>query len=190
MPHAPFLGIALLTLLSTTLCASAQSSTPAVLPDPVPPPLPGPIPDFSNQTVLQGFIAEATDLTLVVNSPVIPPLVPAINPADPTDSRNPPEAPELLGRNLSHPYIIPGGFYFHQFDWDSYFVGIALLYKQVTAPIIGVVQNFLDENGRFYNIVGYIPRELSPYLGFSLPDQCKPFLGRAVGSHLNNQQLY
>ena len=178
MPHSPFLGIALLTLLSTTLCASAQSSTPAVLPDPVPPPLPGPIPNFSNQTVLQDFIAEATDLTLVVNSPVIPPLVPAINPADPTDSRNPPEAPELLGRNLSHPYIIPGGFYFHQFDWDSYFVGIALLYKQVTDPIIGVVQNFLDQNGRFYNIVGYIPRELSPYLGFSLPDQCKPFLAQ------------
>ena len=74
MPHSRFLGIALLTLLSTTLCASAPSSTPAVLPDPVPPPLPGPIPDFSNQTVLQGFIAEATDLTLVINSPVIPPL--------------------------------------------------------------------------------------------------------------------
>jgi len=38
---------------------------------------------------------------------------------------------------LLHEYIVPDGPYFQLFDWDMYFMSVALSYDRVSAPIVG-----------------------------------------------------
>jgi len=86
------------------------------------------------------------------------------------------KAPQGL---LKHPYLVPAGPYFQLFDWDMYFMSVALSYDKVSDPVIGSVENFLDYEGVNSNEPGYVPREIAPDAFWALPQQCKPFLAQA-----------
>jgi putative isomerase len=81
---------------------------------------------------------------------------------------------------LRHEYIVPDGPYFQLFDWDMYFMGVALSYDKVSSPIMGSVKNFLAFVDEFANWTGYTPREIAPDALWALPEMCKPFLAQAA----------
>ncbi|MGH9407793.1 MAG: MGH1-like glycoside hydrolase domain-containing protein [Terriglobia bacterium] len=81
---------------------------------------------------------------------------------------------------LKKPYLVPSGPYFQLFDWDMYFMGVALSYDRVGKPLATSVEDFLsfvDENA---NDRGYTPREIAPEGFWALPEMCKPFLAQAA----------
>jgi hypothetical protein len=45
---------------------------------------------------------------------------------------------------LKHPYLVPSGPYFQLFDWDMYFMGVALSYDGVGKPLASSIEDFLD----------------------------------------------
>lgn len=81
---------------------------------------------------------------------------------------------------LKHQYIVPDGPYFQLFDWDMYFMGVALSYDKVSEPIIGSVKDFLSFVDEFASWTGYAPREIAPDALWALPEMCKPFLAQAA----------
>lgn len=81
---------------------------------------------------------------------------------------------------LLHQYIVPDGPYFQLFDWDMYFMSVALSYDTVSEPVIGSIQDFLAFTDEFANWTGYTPREIAPDALWALPEMCKPFLAQAA----------
>lgn len=81
---------------------------------------------------------------------------------------------------LKYPYLVPSGPYFQLFDWDSYFMGIALSYDGQGEPPANSVKNFLSFVGENADDTGYVPREIAPDGLWALPEMCKPFLAQAA----------
>ena len=81
---------------------------------------------------------------------------------------------------LKHPYMVPRGPYFQLFDWDIYFMGIALSYDGVGRPVADSVKDFLEFVDEHADARGYTPREIAPDAAWALPEMCKPFLAQAA----------
>lgn len=81
---------------------------------------------------------------------------------------------------LKHEYLVPAGPYFQLFDWDMYFMGVALSYDGVGQPLANSIRNFLEFVDEYANYSGYTPREIAPDALWALPEQCKPFLAQAA----------
>jgi putative isomerase len=82
---------------------------------------------------------------------------------------------------LKHPYLVPSGPYFQLFDWDSYFMGVALSFDGgPAAPLENSVEDFLELVDQNAGDSGYIPREIAPDGLWALPEMCKPFLAQAA----------
>lgn len=81
---------------------------------------------------------------------------------------------------LKHEYLVPAGPYFQLFDWDTYFMGVALSYDQVGKPLATSVEDFLEFVDEYANRKGYTPREIAPDALWALPEMCKPFLAQAA----------
>lgn len=82
---------------------------------------------------------------------------------------------------LKHPYLVPSGPYFQLFDWDAYFMGVALSYDGTSAePLENSIEDFLEFVGPNASEGGYIPREIAPDGLWALPEMCKPFLAQAA----------
>ncbi len=81
---------------------------------------------------------------------------------------------------LKYPYLVPSGPYFQLFDWDTYFMGVALSYNHEATPLENSVKDFLSFVGQNADDPGYIPREVSPDGLWALPEMCKPFLAQAA----------
>lgn len=81
---------------------------------------------------------------------------------------------------LKYPYLVPSGPYFQLFDWDMYFMGVALSHDGIGHPLATSVENFLYFVNRNANDRGYIPREIAPEGFWALPEMCKPFLAQAA----------
>lgn len=81
---------------------------------------------------------------------------------------------------LKYPYLVPSGPYFQLFDWDSYFMGVALSYDHVGKPLATSVQDFLSFVDKDANDTGYTPREITATGFWALPEMCKPFLAQAA----------
>ena len=79
---------------------------------------------------------------------------------------------------LKHEYMVPAGPYTQLFDWDTYFMGVALSYDGVGLPLENSVKDFLDFTGENYGTRGYTPREIAPEAPDALPQMCKPFLAQ------------
>jgi neutral trehalase len=89
---------------------------------------------------------------------------------------------------LTYDYIVPSGPYDQLFDWDMYFMGVALSYDHVGAPVESSVKDFLlwvDANA---NYPGYAPREIATTGPWALPQQCKPFMAQAAVRASNTLQ--
>jgi putative isomerase len=81
---------------------------------------------------------------------------------------------------LKHEYLIPGGPFTQLFDWDMYFMGVALSYDGVGKPVASSVESFLEYVDENVNRTGYTPREIAPEGFWVLPEMCKPFLAQAA----------
>ncbi|HTV83287.1 MAG TPA: trehalase family glycosidase [Acidobacteriaceae bacterium] len=81
---------------------------------------------------------------------------------------------------LKYPYLVPSGPYHQLFDWDSYFMGVALSYGHQGQPLATSVEDFLSFVGRHAADTGYTPREIAPTGFWALPEMCKPFLAQAA----------
>jgi putative isomerase len=81
---------------------------------------------------------------------------------------------------LKHPYLVPSGPYYQLFDWDMYFMGVALSYDDVGKPLASSVEDFLEFVDADANNRGYTPREIAPDALWALPEMCKPFLAQAA----------
>jgi putative isomerase len=81
---------------------------------------------------------------------------------------------------LKHQYLVPSGPYFQLFDWDMYFMGVALSYDGVGRPVADSVKDFLEFVDANANDEGYTPREIAPDAMWALPEMCKPFLAQAA----------
>ncbi|HEY6292221.1 MAG TPA: trehalase family glycosidase [Terriglobia bacterium] len=81
---------------------------------------------------------------------------------------------------LKHEYLVPAGPYFQLFDWDMYFMGVALSYDGVGKPVASSVEDFLEFVDEYANWPGYAPREIAPDALWALPEMCKPFLAQAA----------
>jgi putative isomerase len=81
---------------------------------------------------------------------------------------------------LKHPYVVPAGPYFQLFDWDMYFMSVALSYDGIGQPFADSVKDFLEFVDENANRDGYAPREIAPDGLWALPEMCKPFLAQAA----------
>ena len=81
---------------------------------------------------------------------------------------------------LKHQYLVPAGPYFQLFDWDTYFMGIALSYDGVGQPLADSIKDFLEFVDEYADDKGYTPREIAPDALWALPEMCKPFLAQAA----------
>ena len=81
---------------------------------------------------------------------------------------------------LKYEYMVPAGPYNHLFDWDMYFMGVALSYNAVGKPVASSVQCFLEFVDSNASRKGYAPRELATEAPWALPEMCKPFLAQAA----------
>jgi putative isomerase len=81
---------------------------------------------------------------------------------------------------LKYEYLVPAGPYFQLFDWDMYFMGVALSYDGVGKPVATSVEDFLEFVDEYANWEGYTPREIAPDALWALPEMCKPFLAQAA----------
>lgn len=77
---------------------------------------------------------------------------------------------------LRHPYLAPAGPHDELWDWDTYFIGAALLDQGGATYLRGSVLNFLA----FVGENGHTPRVIPPRGPSPMPDQCKPFLAQAA----------
>ena len=81
---------------------------------------------------------------------------------------------------IKHEYLIPAGPFTQLFDWDMYFMGVALSYDGVGKPVASSVESFLEYVDEHTNRTGYTPREIGPEGFWALPEMCKPFLAQAA----------
>lgn len=81
---------------------------------------------------------------------------------------------------LKYPYLVPSGPYYQLFDWDTYFMGVALSYNHEGKPLENSVKDFLSFVGHNAAETGYVPREIAPKGLWALPEMCKPFLAQAA----------
>jgi Glycosyl hydrolase family 63 C-terminal domain len=82
---------------------------------------------------------------------------------------------------LKHPYLVPSGPYFQLFDWDTYFMGVALSYRKgMGKPLATSVEDFLEFVDENADDRGYTPREIAPNGLWALPEMCKPFLAQSA----------
>ena len=81
---------------------------------------------------------------------------------------------------LKHQYVVPAGPYFQLFDWDMYFMSVALSYDKVGQPFADSVKDFLEFVGERANRDGYAPREIAADALWALPEMCKPFMAQAA----------
>ena len=81
---------------------------------------------------------------------------------------------------LKHEYLIPAGPFTQLFDWDMYFMGVALSYDGIGRPVASSVESFLEYVDVNAANTGYTPREIAPEGFWALPEQCKPFLAQAA----------
>ncbi len=81
---------------------------------------------------------------------------------------------------LRYPYLVPSGPYYQLFDWDTYFMGVALSYDGVGKPLADSVKDFLSFVDQNADARGYVPREIAPDGLWALPEMCKPFLAQAA----------
>lgn len=81
---------------------------------------------------------------------------------------------------LKHQYLVPSGPYWQLFDWDMYFMSVALSYDGVGKPVESSIEDFLEFVDEYANGQGYAPREIAPDALWALPEQCKPFLAQAA----------
>ncbi len=79
---------------------------------------------------------------------------------------------------LHHEYLIPGADYFQLFDWDTYFMGVALSYAHRGKSLAGSVEDFLHFTNYHWSYRGYTPREVDGQSFWALPEMCKPFLAQ------------
>lgn len=79
---------------------------------------------------------------------------------------------------LTHEYLVPAGPYTQLFDWDTYFMGVALSYDGVGVPLENSVKDFLDFTDENYGTRGYTPREIATNALDAFPQMCKPFLAQ------------
>ncbi|MGB6874776.1 MAG: trehalase family glycosidase [Candidatus Acidiferrales bacterium] len=79
---------------------------------------------------------------------------------------------------LKHEYMVPAGPYTQLFDWDTYFMGVALSYDGVGEPLENSVKDFLDFTDENWGTKGYTPREVATDAPDALPQMCKPFLAQ------------
>lgn len=79
---------------------------------------------------------------------------------------------------LKHEYMVPAGPYTQLFDWDTYFMGVALSYDGVGEPLENSAKDFLDFTDANYGTKGYTPREIATDAVDALPQMCKPFLAQ------------
>lgn len=79
---------------------------------------------------------------------------------------------------LTNEYLVPAGPYTQLFDWDTYFMGVALSYDGVGEPLEDSVKDFLDFTDENYGTKGYTPREIATNAPDALPQMCKPFLAQ------------
>jgi len=81
---------------------------------------------------------------------------------------------------IKHDYLIPAGPFTHLFDWDMYFMGVALSYDGIGKPVASSVESYLEYVDKRANRLGYRPREIAPEGFWALPEMCKPFLAQAA----------
>lgn len=81
---------------------------------------------------------------------------------------------------LKYPYLVPSGPYYQLYDWDSYFMGVALSYDHNDQPLATTVEDFLSFAGQNADDTGYTPRTITTTALWSLPEMCKPFLAQAA----------
>jgi len=81
---------------------------------------------------------------------------------------------------IRHSYLIPAGPFTHLFDWDMYFMGVALSYDGAGKPVESSVESFLEYVDENAARLGYTPREIAPEGFWALPEMCKPFLAQAA----------
>lgn len=82
------------------------------------------------------------------------------------------------GGILKHEYMVPAGPYTQLFDWDTYFMGVALSYDGVGEPLQNSAKDFLDLTDANWGSRGYTPREIETDALDALPQMCKPFLAQ------------
>lgn len=74
--------------------------------------------------------------------------------------------------------MVPAGPYTQLFDWDTYFMGVALSYDGVGEPLENSARDFLDFTDANWDTKGYTPREIATDAPDALPQMCKPFLAQ------------
>ncbi len=79
---------------------------------------------------------------------------------------------------LHHKYLIPGAAYFQLFDWDTYFMGVALSYANRGKSLADSVKDFLHFTDGHWSYRGYTPRIVAGRHMWALPEMCKPFLAQ------------
>jgi len=79
---------------------------------------------------------------------------------------------------VKHEYMVPAGPYTQLFDWDTYFMGVALSYDGVGEPLENSAKDFLDFTDANWGTKGYTPREVATDAFDALPQMCKPFLAQ------------
>ena len=86
------------------------------------------------------------------------------------------------GPFLKHPYLVPSGPYYQLFDWDTYFMGIALSYdgKGFVPALKGSVEDFLDNVRTTGTGKGYVARQIAPTGPQEVPEMCKPFIAQSA----------
>jgi putative isomerase len=81
---------------------------------------------------------------------------------------------------LKYEYLVAGGKYSQLFDWDMYFIGVALSYDGRGMALAHSVQDFLLFMNVGDNTRGWAPREITPDALGGLPQMCKPFLAQSA----------
>ncbi len=80
--------------------------------------------------------------------------------------------------SLHHEYLVPGADYTQLFDWDTYFMGVALSHLHRGKSLAGSVKDFLHFTDSHWSYRGYTPREVAGRHLWALPEMCKPFLAQ------------
>jgi alpha,alpha-trehalase len=86
---------------------------------------------------------------------------------------------------FKYEYLVPGGVYDQLWDWDSFFIGVALTYTDKVDSLKNSVQNFLEISDEEGHAPWYAT---TTNRGLSKPHQCKPFL--AQGSLIASRNLH
>ena len=81
-------------------------------------------------------------------------------------------------RQRRHQYLLPRAKYHELFDWDTYFMGVALTYHHRGRSLEGPVEDLPHFTDHYFSFVGYTPREVDGHHMWAVPEMCKPFLAK------------